>query len=86
MSKSTCHQQLKTSTKMTSTEKRRNTEKNQKKQRQLDLPLVAILHDAVLNGVQGKRLGQSYGFDVIKQKTEKTDDINQSVKSLESIT
>ena len=25
--------------------------------RQSDLPLVAILHDSVLNGVQGKRLG-----------------------------
>jgi len=33
-----------------------------------DLPLVAILHDSVLNGVQGKRLGISYGFDVFKQK------------------
>ena len=39
--------------------------------RQSDLPLVAILHDSVLNGVQGKRLGRSYGFEVIKQKTER---------------
>ena len=35
--------------------------------RESDLPLGAILHDSVLNGVQEKRLGRSYGFDVIKQ-------------------
>jgi len=38
------------------------TESNETK-RQSDLPLVAILHDSVLNGVQGKRLRRSYGFN-----------------------
>ena len=47
------------------------------------MPLVAILHDSVLNGVQGKRLGRSYGFDVFKQRTEKTDDIDKSLESVE---
>ena len=51
--------------------------------RQPDLPLVAILHDSVLNGVQGKRLGRSYGFDVFKQRTEKTDDIDKSLESVD---
>ena len=51
--------------------------------RQSDLPLVAILHDSVLNGVQGKRLGRSYGFDVFKQRTEKTDDIDKSLESVD---
>ena len=45
---------------------------------------VAILRDSVLNGVQGKGLGRSYGFDVRKQmisaKPEKT-----VYKSLESV-
>ena len=58
-------------------------EQNQKKQRQSDLPLVAILHDSVLNGVQGKRLGRSCGFDVFKQRTEKTDDIDKSLESVD---
>ena len=51
--------------------------------RQPDLPLVAILHDSVLNGVQGKRLGRSYGFDVFKQRNEKTDDIDKSLESVD---
>ena len=47
------------------------------------MPFVAILHDSVLNGVQGKRLGRSYGFDVFKQRTEKTDDIDKSLESVD---
>ena len=39
--------------------------------RQSGLPLVAVLYDSVLNGVQSKRLGRSYGFEVTKQKTKK---------------
>ena len=46
--------------------------------RQADLPLVAVLYDSVLNGVQGKRLGRSYGF-------EKNYNIEETVKSLESV-
>ena len=77
---------------MTSTVRNNNNNVNGKKKelgikpketkRQSDLPLVAVLHDSVLNGVHGKRLGRSYGFDVIKQKTENT---NKTVKSLESV-
>ena len=44
---------------------------------------MAILHDSVLNGVKGKRLGRSYGFDVFKQRTEKTDDIDKSLESVD---
>ena len=43
---------------------------------------MAILHDSVLNGVQGKRLGRSYGFDVFKQRTENTD-IDKSLESVD---
>jgi len=62
--------------------KERGTESKETK-RQSDLPLVAILHDSVLNGVQGKRLGRSYGFDVFKQRTEKTDDTDKSLESVD---
>ena len=33
--------------------------------------------------MQGKRLGISYGFDVFKQKTEKTEDIDKSLESVD---
>ena len=62
--------------------KEHGTESKETK-RQSDLPVVAILHDSVLNGVQGKRLGRSYGFDVFKQRTGKTDDIDTSLESIE---
>ena len=62
--------------------KEHGTESKETK-RQSDLPLVAILHDSVLNGVQGKRLGRSYGFDVFKQRTEKTDDTDKSLESVD---
>ena len=63
---------------MSSTAQNNNNDVNRKKKehgikpketkRQSDLPLVAILHDSVLNGVQGKRLGRSHGFEMIRQK------------------
>ena len=62
--------------------KEHGTESKETK-RQSDRPLVAILHDFVLNGMQGKRLGRSCGFDVFKQRTEKTDDINKSLESVD---
>ena len=62
--------------------KEHGTESKETK-RQSDLPLVAILHDSVLNGVQGKRLGRSYALDVFKQRTEKTDDIDKSLDSVD---
>ena len=62
--------------------KEHGTESKETK-RQSDMPLVAILHDSVLNGVQGKRLGRSYALDVFKQRTEKTDDIDKSLESVD---
>ena len=62
--------------------KEHGTESKETK-RQSGLPLVDILHDSVLNGVQGKRLGWSYGFDVFKQRIEKTDDIDKSLESID---
>ena len=70
---------------ISSTAQNNNNDVNGKKKehgikpKQSDLSLVAILQDSVLNGVQGKRLGRSYGFEVIKQNIDKT------VKSLESV-
>ena len=51
---------------------------------QSDLPRVAIMHDSVLNGVQGKRLGQSYGFDAIKRKSSTIEELSETAKVLES--
>ena len=65
--------------------------KVKKKSSQPDLLRAAVLHASVLNGVQGKRLGQSYGFDVIKFKTssieedEEKEEIDKTVKVLESV-
>ena len=33
--------------------------------------------------MEQKRLGRSYGFDVFKQRTEKTDDIDKSLESVD---
>ena len=46
-----------------------------------DLPKVMILHDSVLNGVHGKRLGRSYGFQANPKKTYKLEDLPQTVQS-----
>ena len=49
------------------------------------MPRVAVLHDSVLNGVQGKRLGQSDGIDVIKFLTSTIEEIDETVKMLDYV-
>ena len=46
-----------------------------------DTPGIAILHDSVLNGVQARRLGLSYGLRVIKRKCQSVSDIETATKS-----